>query len=166
MRFGALLLAALLAFLPRSFAQTPSTLPDLGDVSASELPLPVERRLGESIMRDIRLREPAYLDEPEVAEYLNTLGARLVAAAPGARQDFEFFPMRDSSINAFALPGGFIGVHTGLLSASDNESEIASVIAHEMAHVTQRHVARQLGLQKQMQLPMMVALAASILFAR
>ena len=175
MRLIACLLAASLAFLPRAFAQNPlagapaqlpAQLPDLGDVSGSELTLQTERRIGESIVRDIRFREPSYLDDPEIAEYLNGLGARLIAAAPGARQDFELFAIRDSSINAFALPGGFIGVHTGLISASDNESEIASVIAHEMAHVTQRHIARQIGIQKQMQMPMMIAMAAAILLAR
>ena len=166
MRFLAWLLAASLAFLPRAFAQnSPAQLPDLGDASGSELSLQTERRLGESIMREIR-RDPDYLDDPEIAEYLNGLGARLVAAAPSARQDFELFAIRDASINAFALPGGFIGVHTGLISAADSESEIASVLAHEMAHVTQRHIARQLGIQKQMQLPMMIAMAAALLLAR
>lgn len=171
MRFSAWLVAALLAFLPRAFAQPlpaqlPAQLPDLGDSTASELSLQTERRIGESIARDIRLRDPSYLDDPEIIEYLDSLGGKLVLAAPGARQDFEFFPMRDSSINAFALPGGFIGVHTGLISASDNESEVASVLAHEMAHVTQRHIARQIGMQKRMELPMMVAMAAAILLGR
>ncbi|MEK6244127.1 MAG: M48 family metalloprotease [Pseudomonadota bacterium] len=171
MRFLAWLLAASLAFLPRAFAQNspgqlPAQLPDLGDASGSELSLQTERKIGESIMRDIKLREPSYLDDPEVAEYLNGLGARMSGAGTGARQDFEFFAIRDASVNAFALPGGFIGVHTGLISAADNESEIASVIAHEMAHVTQRHIARQIGIQKQMQLPMMIAMAAAILLAR
>lgn len=166
MRFLAWLLAASLACVPRAFAQNVSAqLPDLGDASGSELSLQTERRLGESIMREIR-RDPDYLDDPEIAEYLNGLGARLGAAAPGARQDFELFAIRDSTINAFALPGGFLGVHTGLISASDNESEIASVLAHEMAHVTQRHIARQMGIQKQMQMPMMIAMAAAILLGR
>jgi predicted Zn-dependent protease len=167
MRFMVWLLAASLAFLPRAYAQiSPSRLPDLGDASGSELPPQTERKIGESIMRDIKFREPAYLDDPEITEYLNGLGARLSNAGAGVRQDFEFFAIREPSINAFALPGGFIGVHTGLISASDNESELASVIAHEMAHVTQRHIARQLGIQKQMQLPMMIAMAASLLLAR
>ncbi len=175
MRFLAWLLTASILFLPRAFAQNQlaqnppalqaAPLPDLGDVSSSELTLQHERRLGESVMRDIR-RDPAYLDDPEITEYLNSLGARLVAATAGARQDFEFFGVRDGSINAFALPGGFVGVHTGLISASDNESEIASVLAHEIAHVTQRHIARQLGIQKQMQTPMMIAMVAALLLAR
>src|SRR5436190_3575409 len=167
MRFIALLLAASLVFLPRAFAQiSGSRLPDLGDASSSELSPQTERKIGESIVRDIKFREPSYLDDPEVTEYLNDLGARLSNAGTGMRQDFEFFAIRDSSINAFAMPGGFVGVHTGLISASDNESELASVIAHEMAHVTQRHIARQFGIQKQMQLPMTIAMLASLLLAR
>jgi predicted Zn-dependent protease len=168
MRFLAWLLAASLACVPRAYAQNlnlSTPLPDLGDASGAELSLQTERRLGESIMREIR-SDPDYLDDPEIAEYLNGLGAQLSAAAPGVRQDFELFVIRDSSINAFALPGGFIGVHTGLISATDNESEIASVLGHEMAHVTQRHIARQMGIQKQMQMPMMLAMAAAILLAR
>jgi predicted Zn-dependent protease len=141
-------------------------LPELGDTSRNDLPPQLERRIGESIVRDIRLRDPSYLDDPELADYLNGLGARLVAAVPGARQDFEFFALRDASINAFALPGGFVGVHTGLLTASESESELASVLAHEIAHVTQRHLARLIGAQKQMQLPAMVAIAAAILLGR
>jgi len=168
------LLAATLVFSPRAFAQysaarpsAPSSqLPDLGDASGAELSPQTERKIGESIMRDIKFREPSYLDDPEVTEYLNDLGARLSNAGTGMRQDFELFAIRDSSINAFALPGGFIGVHTGLISASDNESELASVIAHEMAHVTQRHIARQFGIEKQMQLPMTIAMLASLLLAR
>jgi predicted Zn-dependent protease len=84
----------------------------------------------------------------------------------GARQDFEFFAIRDPSINAFALPGGFIAVHTGLISTAETESELASVLSHEIAHVTQRHIARMLGQQQQMQMPMLAALAAAILLGR
>jgi predicted Zn-dependent protease len=170
MRILALLLAVSLAFIPRAFGQLnlqvpPAPLPDLGDAGSSELSLSMERRIGETIMRDIR-RDPAFLADAEVTEYLNGLGARLLASAPGARQDFEFFAMRDPSINAFAMPGGYVGVHTGLITASDSESEVASVVSHEIAHVTQRHIARQIGIQKQMQVPMMIAMAAAMLLAR
>ncbi len=183
MRFLACLLAFSLAFLPRAFGQDTSLprfgrtdpepqplvrsapLPDLGDAGSAELTLATERRIGESIMRDIR-RDPSYVEDPEVAEYLNGLGARLTSVAAGARQEFEFFAIRDPSINAFALPGGFIGVNTGLITVSDSESEIASVLSHEIAHVTQRHIARQIGIQKQMQVPMMIAMAAAILLGR
>jgi predicted Zn-dependent protease len=141
-------------------------LPDLGGAGDAGLAPQTERRIGESIMRDIRFRDPNYLDDPEIADYLGNLGARLAHNAAGARQDFEFFAVRDHTINAFALPGGFVGVHTGLISAAESESEVASVLAHEIAHVTQRHIARMLGQQQQMQLPVLAALAAAILLGR
>ena len=149
--------------LPRAFAQN---LPELGEGSSSVLPPHVERKIGEGIMREIRAREPSYLDDPELADYLNQLGSRLVAAVPGARQDFLFFAVRDASINAFALPGGFVGVHTGLLTSAEAESEVASVLGHEIAHVTQRHIARMLGQQQQMALPGLIAMAAALLLGR
>ena len=162
-RLACLGAAALIAAAPRGFGQS---LPDLGSAGDASLSPAVERKLGENIMRDIRFREPTYVDDAEVSEYLAVLGGRLAQASVGARQDFEFFAIRDASINAFALPGGFVGVHTGLITASDTESELASVLAHEVAHVTQRHIARMLGQQQQMQMPMMVALAAAILLGR
>ena len=114
-------------------------------------------RIGEQVMADIRFHDPSYLDDAEVTEYLNLLGGRLVAVAPNVRQAFEFFVIRDPQINAFALPGGFIGVNTGLITSSASESELASVLAHEIAHVVQRHIARMVGTQQQMQLPMIAA---------
>ena len=149
--------------LPRAFAQN---LPELGEGSSSVLPPHMERKIGEGIMREIRAREPSYLDDPELADYLNQLGSRLVASVPGARQDFLFFAVRDPSINAFALPGGFVGVHTGLLTSAEAESEVASVLGHEIAHVTQRHIARMLGQQQQMALPGLIAMAAALLLGR
>jgi predicted Zn-dependent protease len=163
MRLPALLIAALIALAPRAWAQ--SALPDLGGSGEVALSPQVERRLGESIVRDMR-RDPQFIDDPEISEYLGTLGSRLTQVTSGARHDFEFFAVRDPSINAFALPGGFVGVHTGLMNAAETESELASVLAHEIAHVTQRHIARMLGQQKQMQLPVMAALAAAILLGR
>jgi len=157
MRFLAVLLAVI------AVGAAAQGLPDLGGGGDAGLAPQTERRIGESIMRDIRFRDPNYLDDPEVADYLGTLGGRLAQHAAGARQDFEFFAMRDPSINAFAMPGGFVGVHTGLLLAAESESEVASVLAHEIAHVTQRHIARMLGQQQQMQLPMLAAMAAAIL---
>jgi beta-barrel assembly-enhancing protease len=163
MRVFALLIVALMALAPRAWGQ--SALPDLGSAGDAELSPQTERRLGESIVREMR-RDPQFIDDPEVSEYLGSMGARLAQAMTGARQDFEFFGVRDASINAFALPGGFVGVHTGLMNAAETESELASVLAHEIAHVTQRHIARMLGQQRQMQLPVLAALAAAILLGR
>ncbi|MGH8668364.1 MAG: M48 family metalloprotease, partial [Burkholderiales bacterium] len=140
-------------------------LPDLGGSGDTVLSPQMERRLGESIVRDMR-RDPQFIDDPEISEYLGVLGARLTQSTPGARQDFEFFAVRDPAINAFALPGGYVGVHTGLLNAAETESQLASVLAHEIAHVTQRHIARLFGTQQQLQMPVMVALAAAILLGR
>lgn len=163
MRLPILLLAALAAALPLPAPSQTQTLPELGDAAGAAIAPQTERRIGESIVREIRYRDPAYVDDAEVTDYIGALGRRLVGAVPGARQEFEFFAVRDGTINAFALPGGFIGVHTGLLTAAENESEVASVLAHEIAHVTQRHIARLIGTQQQMQLPGMIALAAAIL---
>jgi hypothetical protein len=77
----------------------------------------MERRIGESIMLEIR-RDPAWLDDPEVNSYLNRLGNRLAAQSTESRQEFEFFALRDPTLNAFAMPGGYIGVHTGLILAA------------------------------------------------
>jgi beta-barrel assembly-enhancing protease len=161
------LMIVVAAVAPSAFAQTSShELPDLGGTGDAAISPQVERRLGESIVREIRFREPGYLDDPEIVEYLSQVGARLSQRTAGARHGFDFFVIRDGSVNAFALPGGFVGVHTGLLVATDTESELASVLAHEIAHVTQRHIARMLGQQQQMQMPMMVALAAALLLGQ
>ena len=164
MRFAAWLVVLAAALAPRAFAQSQSvvqSLPDLGSGDGSLSPL-MERRVGEQIMREIRFAEPSYVDDPEISDYLSQVGSRLT----GARLDFEFFAIRDQSINAFAMPGGFVGVHTGLITTAETESELASVLAHEVSHVTQRHIARMLNQQQQMQMPMMVALAAAILLGR
>jgi beta-barrel assembly-enhancing protease len=160
-RLLALLLSVTLA-LPASALD----LPDLGDVAAGEFSPLEERRIGESIMQQIRWRDPAYLDDPEVEEYLNRIGARLAAASPNPQQTLHFFAVRDNTLNAFALPGGYIGVHTGLILASESESELASVLGHEIAHVTQRHIAQLVGRQSQAGMVMLASILVAILAAR
>ncbi len=157
-----LVLLLILLCVPRVLAQT---LPELGDVSAAAFSPADERRLGESIMREVR-RDPGYLDDPEVADYVNSLGSRLTSRSNSTRQEFEFFVIRDPQINAFALPGGFIGIHSGLILAAQSESEVAGVVAHEVAHVTQRHIARMINQQGQSNLMSIAALAVAILAAR
>lgn len=160
---GLFALSSALLVLPE--AASANALPSLGGSESSELTPLTERRLGEQIMRNIRFNQD-YLDDPALTEYLNTFGNSLVAARPEVRgeADFEyfFFAVRNPGINAFALPGGFIGVHSALLLASDNESQLASVLAHEIGHVAQRHIARMLGAQKQ---DMLIPLASAILAA-
>lgn len=118
-------------------------LPNLGGSSGSTISPREEYRIGRDITR--QMRQAGFLvGDPLLTEYMNTIGHRLAAASQGYGQPFEFFLVRDDSLNAFALPGGFIGVNAGLLLTTDTESELAGVMAHEVAHVTQRHIARQL----------------------
>jgi len=144
-RSAAMVMAALLTLSPLAAAQ--QNLPELGDPSLVAMSAPQERKLGESVMREIR-GSGAYLNDPEVNGYLNELGNRLVGAIPGAPFDFEFFAIADPAINAFALPGGFVAVHTGLILLTQTESELASVLGHEITHVTQHHIARSIGNQR------------------
>ncbi|MBI3897299.1 MAG: M48 family metallopeptidase [Gammaproteobacteria bacterium] len=139
-------------------------LPDLGDSSAAVISPAQERKLGEETMREIR-RVYTFVDDAEINAYLQSLGQRLVAHSDMPSQDFHFFVINDPSINAFALPGGYIGVHTGLLLSVRSEAELASVLAHETAHITQRHIPRLLAEQKSNSLPAMAALLAGILLA-
>ncbi len=141
-------------------------LPDLGEVAQADFSPLMEKRVGEQIMQDVRLREPSYLDDPEIASYLNKLGRRLASNSEEARQEFEFFALKDSTLNAFALPGGYIGVHTGLILAAQSESELAGVLAHEISHVTQRHIARGINKAQQSQAASWLAIAVAILAAR
>jgi predicted Zn-dependent protease len=144
-------------------------LPSLGSTERSELSPIMERKLGEQIMREIR-RDRDFLDDAPVIEYLNNFGATLVAATPDVRgeagYEFFFFPIRDPALNAFALPGGFIGVHSGLMLAAQTESELASVMAHEIGHVSQRHIARMLGNQRQDALIPLASMVLGALAAR
>ena len=156
------ILALLFCALPSALGQG---LPDLGDVSQSELSPQTERRLGESIMREIRA-DRSYSDDAEITDYLNALGYKLVAASADSRQEFNFFLIMDPQVNAFALPGGFVGINSGLILTAQSESELAGVVSHEVAHVTQRHMARMLAQQKQSQIASLAALAVAVLAAR
>ena len=141
-------------------------LPDLGESARAELSPQVERRIGENILNEIRLREPSYVDDPEINDYLNNLGRRLAEASANPTGDFNFFAIRDNTVNAFAMFGGFIGVNTGTILTAQTESELAGVIGHEIAHVTQNHLARQLSKEKQNTIPSLIAMAVGILAAR
>ncbi len=151
--------------LPLGGRAQAQALPDLGDISQVRLSPTQERKLGETIVREARA-QGGILNDPEVNDYLNELGHRLVSVSPDAKQDFEFFAVPDSGINAFALPGGYIGVNTGLILLAQSESELASVLAHEITHVTQRHIARQLQGQQDGLLMSLAALALAVLAAR
>ena len=116
-------------------------LPDLGSPADTVLSQNDEAQIGSAIMRDIR-NSGQVVEDPLVTEYINQIGNKIAAQTNNGDYDFTFFVIKDSRINAFALPGGYIGIHTGLLEATRSEDELAGVLAHEVAHVTQRHIAR------------------------
>lgn len=147
-------------------AATFDNLPELGDVSRNDLSPQMERQIGEKIMNEIRLKENSYVDDPDVGDYLSALGARLVAASADPVGNFHFFAIRDNSVNAFAMFGGYIGVNTGTILLAQSDSELAGVMAHEITHVTQNHLARQMAKEKQNTVPALVAMAIGILAAR
>ena len=146
-------------------AASAQDLPDLGDASQAMLSPAQELMVGNSIMRQIR-SSPGYLDDPDVTDYLNQVGFVLVSNSPNPGGHFEFFAVNDKTINAFALPGGYIGVHTGLILSAQSESELVGVLGHEIAHVTQHHIARMMAIQKQGNLASLAGLALAILAAR
>ncbi|MBM3395425.1 MAG: M48 family metallopeptidase [Betaproteobacteria bacterium] len=152
----------LVAFAPCGAAES---LPDLGEASETVISAVQERRLGESIMRQIRA-SPAYLGDLEINGYLNGIGYRLAYQSQDHRFPFEFFGVDDARVNAFALPGGFIGVHTGLILTAQSESELAAVLGHEVAHVSQRHLARIIAAQQKAQIASLAAIALAILAAQ
>jgi beta-barrel assembly-enhancing protease len=142
-------------------------LPDLGDGSGGSLTPQAERKLGERVMREVRA-DPDYLDDWLLRDYLNSISSKLSAAAAtqylgGYQPDFDLFAVRDQQINAFSMPGGFIGVDTGLIAATQTESELASVIGHEMGHVLQRHIARMLGTQEKSTYAALAGMLAGLL---
>ena len=142
-----------------------SSLPDLGDSAQAVMSPSQERRIGDAALKQLRA-QGAYLNDPEVNDYLNELGRRLVAVRNDTRFDFTFFAVPDASINAFAMPGGYVGVNTGLILLTQSESELASVLAHEITHVTQNHMARFLENQKNALLMSLAALALALVAAR
>ncbi|MCL2074981.1 MAG: M48 family metalloprotease [Betaproteobacteria bacterium] len=167
LRFFRLPVAAICLIHGAAFAQAwgSDSLPELGDAASALISPQAERRIGQEIMNEIRQKEPSYLDDPEVEAYLNNLGNRLAAASPDPGIGFYFFPLSDPMINAFATFGGFIGVNSGLILTVRDESELAGVLAHEIAHVTQRHLARSITRQQQLSTAALLAMAIAILAA-
>ena len=157
------LLSLLLPLQGLAQTNTANDLPDIGSPASSALSLDDEYRIGLQVVRQLR-DQGQVMEDPEAAEYLQALGSRLVAQASGdSAQRFSFFFVRDDTINAFALPGGFIGVNYGLMLATRNEAQLAGVLAHEIAHVTQRHIARRIRSSGRQSIGTMAAILAAIL---
>ena len=151
---------------PAALAQ--NELPSLGDAATEDFGVGAERRLGEQIMRDIR-RDPDYLDDPVLLDYLQSLWQPLLQRSRALghigtdidqRFAWEPFLLRDRTVNAFALPGGYFGMYLGLIAITSTRDELASVLAHEMSHITQRHIARRFSNSKTQS---MIGIAALIL---
>ncbi len=143
-RKSALLLACVCLTLAVGSPAAEVNLPDIGSPADAVLSKSAEAQLGRAIMREIRA-SGELVEDPQVTEYINEIGHRIAAQAnTEGVHEFSFFVVDSPVINAFALPGGFIGVHTGLLEATRNEDELAGVLSHEVAHVTQRHIARRI----------------------
>jgi len=152
--------------LPGAYAVAVTTLdlPDIGESTGTILSPEYERRLGQAFLNQIR-RQTDIIDDPEIETYIESLGYRLVAQSDNSSQRFTFFVIDDNEINAFAAPGGIVGINAGTIINSETESELAGVMAHEIVHVTQRHMARNAEMQQKMSIPMMAAMLGAILIA-
>ena len=139
-------------------------LPEIGVVASSAISLDKEVLIGDALMRQLRGQAPI-INDPLLDEYIQDIGNRLVAQAENVKFPYKFFILNSPDINAFAFFGGHIGIHTGLIFNARNESELASVLAHEVSHVTQRHIARSIE-AKQKSSPLQIAsMLGSILLA-
>ncbi|MDZ7810938.1 MAG: M48 family metalloprotease [Arhodomonas sp.] len=138
------------------------SLPDLGDPANQVLTPAEEREVGSRMMRELR-REVSLLEDPALTGYLHDIGVRLAGHSELPTNAFEFFLIDDTRINAFAMPGGFIGLNTGVILESRRESELAAVLAHEMTHVSQRHLAMRLLAAERASLRTMAMILAGVL---
>ena len=160
-----LALVSTLALSVTSSMALTTELPELGDASQTVLSPLQEQTIAEQILREVAVSAEV-LQDVEVTDYLQALGEKLVSNGPDKRQKFNFFVVQDNSINAFAMPGGVIGVHTGLILGANSESELASVLGHEIGHVTQHHLARMLASQKYDTFKNIAGIALALLVAR
>ncbi len=141
-----------------------NALPEIGIVASDAISIDKEMVVGDIIMRQLRGQAPI-INDPVLDEYLQDIGNRLVAQAENVKFPFEFFLVNSADINAFAFLGGHVGVHTGLIYNADNESELASVLAHEVSHVTQRHIARKMQAQQKASPLQLASILGSVLLA-
>lgn len=148
---------------PTTYANT-LELPDIGTAAGSTLTIDQELLYGDAYMRMLRASSPI-VNDPVINAYIDSLGHRLVANANDVKTPFHFFMIRDRNINAFAFFGGYVALHSGLFLHARTESELASVVAHEIAHVTQRHLARSMEEQARRSPATMAALAGALLLS-
>ncbi|HJP38496.1 MAG TPA: M48 family metalloprotease [Gammaproteobacteria bacterium] len=156
------LITVLLSLLFRPVLAVDETLPDIGSPADTVLSKEQEQIIGRSIYKGLRDAGQIVTD-PEIQEYIQNLGQRIAANAQNGDFRFQFFVINEPTINAFALPGGYIGIHSGLLLATSTESELAGVLAHEISHVTQRHISRAIYANQRTSILSMAAMLGAIL---
>ncbi len=149
------------SFTP-SAAAIGSDLPDLGGPANALISKADEYQVGRMAMRELR-EQNMILEDPEATDYIQQLGMRLASQAHDEGQNFTYSVLREPIINAFATFGGFVCINSGLILLTDNESQLAAVVAHETGHVVQRHIARGYLAQSKMSLASTAALLAAIL---
>lgn len=143
-------------------SQSPIELPSIGEPADQTISPIEESKLGANVVR--QLRQHGYmLDDPQLSDYVTATGRKLASFSGANPAGFEFFIIKDTRINAFALPGGYIGVNAGLILAAEEESEFAGVMSHEVAHVTQRHIARQIESTQALNIATMAALLVALI---
>lgn len=165
-RRGSLLTIFCLSVLLAGSALATQNLPSMGEPADASLSPRAERELGERFMRQVRASVPIIRDT-QLAEYMQSLGNRLASNTSSAGQhEFEFFVINNSSINAFAIPGGFIGINSGLIEAMAVEDQLAAVVGHEIAHITQRHHARSVQSSTRSRVTTAAAILAAIIIGQ
>ncbi|MVF20218.1 M48 family peptidase [Methylocaldum sp. BRCS4] len=162
------LLASLLILSYGSLALQPAhaqlnlELPEIGDPTGTLMTPQQEKELGAAFYRKLHAQLEVSQD-PEVNDYIQSIGQKLAGSSDNPAQAFHFFVVSDPTVNAFAGPGGYIGVNSGLILTSEAESELASVLAHEIAHVTQRHLYQTFQAAGRLALPTAAAMLAAVL---
>ncbi|MGZ8242216.1 beta-barrel assembly-enhancing protease [Methylomagnum sp.] len=139
----------------------PIELPDIGDPTGTLMTPQQEAALGEAFYRGLH-GQADVSEDPEVLDYIQTIGDKLVGNSDNPAQRFMFFVVNEPVINAFAGPGGYIGVNSGLILLSDEESELASVLAHEISHVTQRHLYQTFQAANRLSIPVLLATVGAL----
>jgi predicted Zn-dependent protease len=139
-----------------------SELPDLGSPAAAVLSQSDEYRLGAMVAKELR-DQNALIEDPEISEYINGIGQRLASQSAMGGENFHYFVVKDTTINAFAVSGGYVFINAGLILATSTESELAGVMAHETAHITQHHIARMLADQSKQGLATAAMMIGAIL---
>jgi len=155
---------SLILILASHISIAENNLPDIGGPASEGLSISKEIELGQILISQVRAYLPVSND-PELSQYIHSLGTRITSAGLNSNFPFTFVLIQNPDVNAFALPGGIVAINSGLLTLGEKESEVASVFAHEIAHVTQRHIARNFANAKSFSVVSALTLLGSILAA-